>query len=1029
MRMRSTIYLIFWCTVLLCSSLQFCAARDAITGGRLIRDGENLISAGERFQLGFFTPDGDFNNNRYVGIWYYLKDPIIKTIVWVANRDKPLPADSTTGHFGLEKGNLKVLSENGSSYFSTDLANSTSGRTVKLLDSGNLVLSDDLSGNVLWQSFNHPTDTFLPGMKMDENLKLTSWRSRKDPGSGNFKFQQDQEAGEGHYLILNRSITYWKSGEFGDFISYTEILSTLPVLLSNFSKIPNRNGSIYSNISTPSISDYENTRLLMNSSGEIQYFRWDDHNNKGWSLKWSAPRDQCSVYNFCGNFGSCNSKNRLVCKCLPGFKPSSPDNWNYGDFSGGCTRKSSICTDQRDTTYFFNLTMMKVGKPETLFEDAKSEDDCKKECLNNCQCQAYSYYVQAETSLRSKPGCWLWTVDLINLQEEYSQGVHDLHVRILASDIFGSTARNCEPCGANMIPYPLSTGSNCGDPTYSNFRCNSSTGQVSFQTGTESYRVTSINPDTHRFVIQAIGAENCRVRTSRQLKTPFPFYVNNLCYVDTNISSADKLLQGRGELEIGWYPPPLEPTCTSSTDCKYWPDSNCSKGKCLCNANYFWNGSMLNCSQGPVIPVQSNPKQIGEFGPKGTSISLKAVVIAIIVIVAILLLCSVSYITYDRRMAARRRESRESQQGNPVLHLYDSERQVKDFIDSGQFEEDDKKGIDVPFLELESILAATNNFSDANKLGQGGFGPVYKGMFPGGQEIAIKRLSSHSGQGLEEFKNEVVLIAKLQHRNLVRLLGYCIKGDEKILLYEYMPNKSLDAFIFDRKQCLLLDWVKRFDIILGVARGLLYLHQDSRLRIIHRDLKTSNILLDEEMNPKISDFGLARIVGGKETKANTTKVVGTYGYMSPEYALEGSFSIKSDVFSFGVVVLEIISGKRNTGFYQSQQAMNLLGYAWKFWKEEKALELMDETLLESCNRSEVLKCITVGLLCVQEDPGDRPTMSTVVFMLGSETETLPNPKQPAFVARKNLSTTASSSSSKVEIHSINELTVTLEGGR
>ncbi|KAK3445980.1 hypothetical protein EUGRSUZ_A01746 [Eucalyptus grandis] len=277
-----------------------------------------------------------------------------------------------------------------------------------------------------------------------------------------------------------------------------------------------------------------------------------------------------------------------------------------------------------------------------------------------------------------------------------------------------------------------------------------------------------------------------------------------------------------------------------------------------------------------------------------------------------------------RRQLCSTQGSRESTQENLDFCLYDSEKRIKMWMDSSQFEEEDKKGIEVPFFDLEIILQATNNFSDQNKLGRGGFGPVYKATFPGGQEIAVKRLSSGSGQGLEEFKNEVVLIAKLQHRNLVRLVGYCVEGDEKMLLYEYMPNKSLDSFIFDRTRCTLLTWEIRFEIILGIARGMLYLHQDSRLRIIHRDLKTSNILLDEEMTPKISDFGLARIFEAKQTEASTQRVIGTYGYMSPEYALDGFFSFKSDVFSFGVVVLEIVSGKRNTGFYQSEGTMSLL---------------------------------------------------------------------------------------------------------
>ncbi|KAI5571713.1 hypothetical protein BDE02_11G112700 [Populus trichocarpa] len=338
-----------------------------------------------------------------------------------------------------------------------------------------------------------------------------------------------------------------------------------------------------------------------------------------------------------------------------------------------------------------------------------------------------------------------------------------------------------------------------------------------------------------------------------------------------------------------------------------------------------------------------------------------------------------------------------------------------------------EEDLDLPHYDLNTLAIATNGFSFSNLLGEGGFGPVYKGVFKDGQEVAVKRLSKESRQGLDEFMNEVKCIAQLQHRNLVKLLGYCVQLDEKILIYEYMPKKSLDFYINDKKQSKALDWTQRFHIINGISRGLLYLHQDSRLRIIHRDLKPSNILLDEEMNPKISDFGMARSFGGNETEANTKRVVGTYGYMSPEYAIDGLFSIKSDVFSFGVLVLEIVSGKRNRGFHHPGHQLNLLGHAWKLFKEGRALELVDDLIVETCNQNEVTRSIHIGLLCVQHSPGDRPSMSTVVLMLGGD-GTLAQPNEPGFYTERKL-IDASSSSSKQESCSVNEVTVTLIDAR
>ncbi|KAJ9553674.1 hypothetical protein OSB04_017719 [Centaurea solstitialis] len=316
---------------------------------------------------------------------------------------------------------------------------------------------------------------------------------------------------------------------------------------------------------------------------------------------------------------------------------------------------------------------------------------------------------------------------------------------------------------------------------------------------------------------------------------------------------------------------------------------------------------------------------------------------------------------------------------------------------------------ELPVFSLDKIAAATDNFSVSNKIGEGGFGPVYKGLLEDDREIAVKRLSETSQQGFDEFKNEVICIAKLQHRNLVKLLGYCIHGKEMMLIYEYMANKSLDSFLFDEERSSMLDWPRRFHIINGMARGILYLHQDSRLQIIHRDLKAANILLDGDMNPKISDFGLARKFVGNDASDKTKKVVGTYGYISPEYAVHGRFSIKSDVFSFGVLVLEIVSGMKNREFSHEDHRDNLLGHAWRLYREDKLIELMSESLRNSCVVLEVVRAIHVGLLCVQHHAEDRPTMLSVVLMLVSESA-LPPPKQPAFFTEESFRVRGSVSS-------------------
>uniref|UniRef100_A0A0A9DAY6 Protein kinase domain-containing protein n=1 Tax=Arundo donax TaxID=35708 RepID=A0A0A9DAY6_ARUDO len=303
-------------------------------------------------------------------------------------------------------------------------------------------------------------------------------------------------------------------------------------------------------------------------------------------------------------------------------------------------------------------------------------------------------------------------------------------------------------------------------------------------------------------------------------------------------------------------------------------------------------------------------------------------------------------------------------------------------------------------LDLSTLRVATEDFAESKLLGKGGFGMVYKGVLPEGQEIAVKRLCQSSSQGIGELKSELVLVAKLHHKNLVRLIGVCLQEHEKILVYEYMPNKSLDTILFDSERNNELDWGKRFKIINGIARGLQYLHEDSQLKIVHRDLKASNILLDFDYAPKISDFGLAKIFGGDQSKYVTLRIAGTYGYMAPEYAMRGQYSIKSDVFSFGILVLEIVTGRRNSGSYNTEQDVDLLSLVWEHWTRGNVMELIDPSLSDHPPIEQMLKCIHIGLLCVQRKPAARPMMSWVNIMLSSSTVRLPSLSRPAFCAQE-----------------------------
>lgn len=384
-------------------SIPHCSASDCLAGGSKISDGSSqstLISPGKVFELGFFTPDESFNNNRYLGIWYYSSNP--KIFVWVANRDKPLLASKS--YLIVKDGKAEVFDIHGSSYWTIGSAVSVNSTKLCLTDHGNLILSRDQGVRPIWQSFDHPTDTILPGMMLKGSLNLTSWQNRSDPAIGNSLLLL--QPGNNPKMVINEKgyPQYWDSG--------ADPSAKIPPVLS---ELLNSNTSLLNN-----------TRLVINFTGQIQLWKRERESESGssWSLDWWEPKDRCSFDTVCGNFGSCNSNSGLPCKCLPGFRPSLPSEWNLGCFTGGCVTEfgtpSQRINSWNDT--FLKLPMMKVGETDCT---ASTEQDCKARCLNDITCVAYSVGIGncRGTGSSTEKRCLMWANQLPRLQEEYSQGL------------------------------------------------------------------------------------------------------------------------------------------------------------------------------------------------------------------------------------------------------------------------------------------------------------------------------------------------------------------------------------------------------------------------------------------------------------------------------------------------------------------------------------------------------------------------------------------------------------------------------
>ncbi|XP_013657428.2 G-type lectin S-receptor-like serine/threonine-protein kinase At1g11300 [Brassica napus] len=806
-----------------CFLSSVCLAQERSFFSGNLSDSETIVSSLRTFRFGFFSPVN--STSRYAGIWY--NNIPIQTVIWVANKDKPI--NDSSGVISLsEDGNLVLADGQRRVLWSTNVttqarANST---VAELLDTGNLVLKDDNSETTLWESFRHPTDSWLPNMVVGtnarasgENITITSWKSPSDPSPGSYTAALVLAAYP-ELFIMNKddnNATVWRSGPWnGQMFNGLPDVEPGVIFLFRFTVNDDTNGSVTMSYANDSTLRY----LYMDYRGSVIRRDWSEA-RRNWTVGLQVPASECDIYRRCGPFTTCNPRKNPPCSCIKGFRPRSLVEWNNGNWSGGCTRRTPLQCERQNNNGsadgFTRLRRMKL--PDFAIRSEASEPECLRTCLRTCSCIACAHGLGY--------GCMIWNGSLVDSQELPAGGM-DLYIRLAHSEI----------------------------------------------------------------------------------KTP---------------------------------------------------------------------------DRRPVIIASSLAG-------------------GILVVVACGLMA--------RRLVMKRRARKKGRDAEQMFNRVEA-------LAGG----DKAKLKELPLFEFQVLAAATNNFSLRNKLGQGGFGPVYKGKLQEGQEIAVKRLSRASGQGLEELVNEVVVISKLQHRNLVKLLGCCIAGDERMLVYEFMPKKSLDYYLFNPVKAKLLAWETRFNIINGICRGLLYLHRDSRLRIIHRDLKASNILLDENLVPKISDFGLARIFPGNKDEANTRRVVGTYGYMSPEYAMGGLFSEKSDVFSLGVILLEIVSGRRNSN-------STLLAYAWSIWNEGEITELVDPVIFEQVFEKEIKKCVHIALLCVQEAANDRPSVATMCSMLSSEIVDIPEPKQPAFITRNVVASEEAGSSENSEPKaSINNVTITDVSGR
>ncbi|KAJ9540867.1 hypothetical protein OSB04_027373 [Centaurea solstitialis] len=1010
------IWIYYYYFILITTSVA--SAKDTIFSNEIFKDGDFLVSAGGVFEFGFFSLANP--SFRYLAIRY--KNIPTADVVWVANRDVRLI--DPTGMLKLNNnGTLQLLSVSNTLIWSSEPVANTSRNLValQLLDSGNLVLKeDDEDGKrVIWQSFDHPGNTWLPGMKigfkyapnqLGIETNLTSWKSSDDPSQ---------------VLIQEYKSSFHQRIGFSNGVGFSGMTPGMSRLEpSNFCKFDFIWNDEAFYIIYTQVNDSVLTRMTLNEEGGFQLLVWINQ-TQSWGVYLTTFKDPCDTYGSCGAYGSCNINGKPQCRCLKGFEPKLHEEWSDNDWSSGCKDKNLMSSSDNGHT-FKKFSNLKLPSRSGFFNLSMSLEECR----NRWRKWLYNMVSELIDIRVAPPG---------------DNSGQDIYIRMHNSGMMYLFAIVL----TTIITTNISNWLKGDEKRKKKLVVILSTVSLVLLLGVALILYAWRTKRKSHLKGEAFVNEDQK----HDVELPL-FSLSKIVTATGNFSINNKLGQGgfgavyKGVLDDGGEIAVKRLSKTSSQGLVEFQNEVI----CIAKLQHRNLVKLLGyCAQGDekMLVYEYMPNKSLDFFlfDKDNSLLLDwSQRYHIINGIARGLL----YLQQDSRLRIIHRDLKASN----ILLDSDMNPKISDFGLARMFEGYETEantnkvvgtlGYISPEYAAGGVFSVKSDVYSygvlvleivSGKKNRGFFHQdqhdtlLGHGVLDDGVEIAVKRLSKTSSQGLVEFQNEVICIAKLQHRNLVKLLGYCIQGEEKMLVYEYMPNKSLDFFLFDKDNSLLLDWPQRYHIINGIARGLLYLHEDSRLRIIHRDLKASNILLDSNMNPKISDFGLARMFEEYETEVNTNKVVGTLGYISPEYAAGGVFSVKSDVFSFGVLVLEIVSGKKNRGFFHQDQHDTLLGHAWRLYKEDKLLELVDAALEDLWNVSEVLQSINVGLSCVQQHPEDRPSMSSVIHMLRGE-RALPPPKQPRFFSDETEPEVESTTLliPKVSV-SINEVTLTKIGAR